>query len=214
MIVERVARPPGPTGQRANVASESTRGRERVPEVDGEAGTVELRGVTKRFGDVVAVDDVDLSIGAGEFFSLLGPSGSGKTTVLRMIAGFELPTRRHRRCSVAATSRPARRTTATSTRCSRTTPCSRTSRSRENVEYGMKVKRRRPRPSAAAGSLEMLDVVRLGCVRRSSSGPAERRPAPARRPRPGPRQPTPACCCSTSRSAPSTSSCARRCRSS
>ena len=39
----------------------------------------------------MAVDDVDLSIGAGEFFSLLGPSGSGKTTVLRMIAGFELP---------------------------------------------------------------------------------------------------------------------------
>jgi len=41
---------------------------------------------------VVAVDDVDLEIGEGEFFSLLGPSGSGKTTVLRMIAGFELPT--------------------------------------------------------------------------------------------------------------------------
>ncbi len=41
---------------------------------------------------VVAVDDVDLEIGQGEFFSLLGPSGSGKTTVLRMIAGFELPT--------------------------------------------------------------------------------------------------------------------------
>ena len=46
----------------------------------------------KAFGDVVAVDDVDLEIGDGEFFSLLGPSGSGKTTVLRMIAGFEVPT--------------------------------------------------------------------------------------------------------------------------
>ena len=42
--------------------------------------------------DVIAVDDVDLEIGEGEFFSLLGPSGSGKTTVLRMIAGFEMPT--------------------------------------------------------------------------------------------------------------------------
>ena len=45
------------------------------------------------FGEVVAVDDVDLEIVEGEFFSLLGPSGSGKTTVLRMIAGFELPSR-------------------------------------------------------------------------------------------------------------------------
>ena len=41
---------------------------------------------------VVAVDDVDLEVRAGEFFSMLGPSGSGKTTVLRMIAGFEEPT--------------------------------------------------------------------------------------------------------------------------
>jgi putative spermidine/putrescine transport system ATP-binding protein len=47
--------------------------------------------VTKRFGDVTAVDDIDLDIAEGEFFSMLGPSGSGKTTMLRMIAGFELP---------------------------------------------------------------------------------------------------------------------------
>jgi len=46
----------------------------------------------KSFGEVVAVDDIDLEIHEGEFFSLLGPSGSGKTTVLRMIAGFEPPT--------------------------------------------------------------------------------------------------------------------------
>lgn len=52
---------------------------------------VSLRGVTRRFGQVTAVDDVDLDIRDGEFFSMLGPSGSGKTTVLRMIAGFEIP---------------------------------------------------------------------------------------------------------------------------
>ncbi|MGI8434314.1 MAG: ABC transporter ATP-binding protein, partial [Nocardioidaceae bacterium] len=52
---------------------------------------VSLRGVTRRFGDVTAVDSVDLDIGEGEFFAMLGPSGSGKTTVLRMIAGFETP---------------------------------------------------------------------------------------------------------------------------
>jgi putative spermidine/putrescine transport system ATP-binding protein len=52
---------------------------------------VSLRGVTRAFGSVVAVDGVDLDIRDGEFFSMLGPSGSGKTTVLRMIAGFEAP---------------------------------------------------------------------------------------------------------------------------
>jgi putative spermidine/putrescine transport system ATP-binding protein len=53
---------------------------------------VSLRSVTKRFGEVTAVDGIDLDVAEGEFFSMLGPSGSGKTTMLRMIAGFELPT--------------------------------------------------------------------------------------------------------------------------
>jgi putative spermidine/putrescine transport system ATP-binding protein len=48
-------------------------------------------GLTKRFGDVAAVDGVDLEIRRGEFFTMLGPSGSGKTTTLRLIAGFERP---------------------------------------------------------------------------------------------------------------------------
>src|SRR4030065_88176 len=48
--------------------------------------------VSRHFGDVKAVDLVDLEVQDGEFFSLLGPSGSGKTTCLRMIAGFEEPT--------------------------------------------------------------------------------------------------------------------------
>ena len=52
---------------------------------------LELVNVTKRFGDVVAVDDITLRVEQGEFFSLLGPSGCGKTTTLRMIAGFEEP---------------------------------------------------------------------------------------------------------------------------
>jgi ABC-type Fe3+/spermidine/putrescine transport system ATPase subunit len=53
---------------------------------------VELVHLTKRFGDVVAVNDVSLKIEDGEFFSLLGPSGGGKTTTLRVIAGLETVT--------------------------------------------------------------------------------------------------------------------------
>ncbi|NIR86833.1 ABC transporter ATP-binding protein, partial [Candidatus Bathyarchaeota archaeon] len=53
---------------------------------------VELKNVTKKFEDVVAVDNVSFKVGKGEFFSLLGPSGCGKTTTLRMISGFEKPT--------------------------------------------------------------------------------------------------------------------------
>jgi putative spermidine/putrescine transport system ATP-binding protein len=52
---------------------------------------VMLRGIRKTYGDVVAVDSIDLEIARGEFFTMLGPSGSGKTTTLRVIAGFERP---------------------------------------------------------------------------------------------------------------------------
>jgi putative spermidine/putrescine transport system ATP-binding protein len=68
--------------------AESEPAAQRMPaaEID-----VRLSGIRKTYGDVVAVDHVDLEIAAGEFFTLLGPSGSGKTTTLRLIAGFERP---------------------------------------------------------------------------------------------------------------------------
>ena len=52
---------------------------------------LEIRNVTRRFGDFAAVNEVSINIEAGEFFTLLGPSGCGKTTLLRMIAGFDVP---------------------------------------------------------------------------------------------------------------------------
>jgi putative spermidine/putrescine transport system ATP-binding protein len=64
-----------------------------VAEREAATGGVRLSDLTKHFGKVTAVDGVDLDIHEGEFFSMLGPSGSGKTTVLRLVAGFEKPTR-------------------------------------------------------------------------------------------------------------------------
>jgi spermidine/putrescine transport system ATP-binding protein len=71
-------------------AAESVPGQAEAPA--GTEPTVRLERVSKHFGDLVAVRDLDLDIGRGEFFTLLGPSGCGKTTTLRMVAGFEQPT--------------------------------------------------------------------------------------------------------------------------
>ena len=70
----------------------STAAATRPATAPGSHPDVELIGVTKRFGEVTAVDRMNLAIPAGSFTSLLGPSGCGKTTTLRMIAGFEQPT--------------------------------------------------------------------------------------------------------------------------
>ena len=82
-------------GQRGSTAGR--RGTDEPPDTDAdsvtradvEGGTVELSGLTKRFGETLAVDAVDLSVAPGELLVLLGPSGCGKTTTLRMVAGLE-----------------------------------------------------------------------------------------------------------------------------
>ena len=172
---------------------------------------IELVHLRKEFGDVVAVDDVDLTIGQGEFFSMLGPSGSGKTTVLRMIAGFEVPTAGAVLLGGREVSHLAAydRDVNTVFQDYALFPHMDV---RENVEYGLRVKRvgkaeRRRRALEALASVRLQDLA----ARRPASSPAAsasgwRWPA---RSSTGPR-----CCSSTSRSAPSTSSCARRCRSS
>ncbi|MEO5854370.1 MAG: ABC transporter ATP-binding protein [Nocardioides sp.] len=128
---------------------------------------VRLEALTKRFGSVTAVDDLDLEIRDGEFFSMLGPSGSGKTTVLRMIAGFEEPT--------------SGRVFLGGDDVTRTPPFARDVNTvfqdyalfphmdvLTNVEYGLRVKRV-PRAERRERALRALDTVRLG-------GYADRRP--------------------------------------
>ena len=74
------------------MSREQTRGPEAATGADAPGDPdIRLRGLVKRFGDVAAVDHVDLDIARGEFFTMLGPSGSGKTTTLRLIAGFDVP---------------------------------------------------------------------------------------------------------------------------
>ena len=124
------------------------------------AADVSVEGCRKTYGDIVAVDDVDLNVGAGEFFTLLGPSGSGKTTTLRMIAGFEQP--------------DAGRITIGGEDITRQPPYARDVNTvfqdyalfphmtvAENVGYGLKVKRvARAERERQVG--EVLEMVRLG----------------------------------------------------
>jgi putative spermidine/putrescine transport system ATP-binding protein len=120
---------------------------------------VSLDGIRKTYGDVVAVDSVDLTVADGEFFTLLGPSGSGKTTTLRVIAGFEQPY--------------AGRVTLGGADITRQPPYARDVNTvfqdyalfphmtvAENVAYGLKVKGV-PRRERAAQVAEVLKMVRL-----------------------------------------------------
>jgi putative spermidine/putrescine transport system ATP-binding protein len=122
--------------------------------------SVRLDGVSKYFGDFIAVDEVDLVVQRGEFFSLLGPSGSGKTTCLRMIAGFERPTRgRVLLDGVDVTARaPYERDVNTVFQDYALFPHMTV---QENVEYGLRVKRV-ARQERRRRATEALALVRLG----------------------------------------------------
>ena len=120
---------------------------------------VRFEGVTKRFGDVTAVDHVDLDVREGEFFSMLGPSGSGKTTCLRMIAGFEEPTEGRVFLGGEDVSRkaPYERDVNTVFQDYALFPHMTVA---ENVEYGLRVKRV-ARTERRERALDALRIVRL-----------------------------------------------------
>jgi len=126
-----------------------------APELD-----VQLVGIRKTYGDVVAVDGIDLDVRRGEFFTMLGPSGSGKTTTLRLIAGFEQPDAGQILLGGEDVARrpPYERDVNTVFQDYALFPHMSVG---ENVEYGLKVKGvgRRARQARAK---EVLDVVRLG----------------------------------------------------
>jgi putative spermidine/putrescine transport system ATP-binding protein len=135
------------------------RERDVAPTAVGPALDVALVSVRKSYGDVVAVDDVDLEVRRGEFFTMLGPSGSGKTTTLRLIAGFERPDSGQILLGGedVAGKPPYARDVNTVFQDYALFPHMTV---RENVEYGLKVKRvgRAHRKTRAQ---QALDVVRL-----------------------------------------------------
>ena len=123
---------------------------------------VSLVAVTKRYGEVTAVDDVSLSIAHGEFVSLLGPSGCGKTTTLRMIAGFIEPTAGE--ITVGGRSQsgvpPHRRDTAMVFQDYALFPHKTIA---QNLAFGLRM-RRRPKPEITAKVDEMLELLGLPAV--------------------------------------------------
>jgi putative spermidine/putrescine transport system ATP-binding protein len=127
---------------------------------DGLTPSIRLIDLAKDFGSVRAVDGVDLEIADGEFFSMLGPSGSGKTTVLRLIAGFEQPTRGSIDLAGKDVTRepPHRRDVNTVFQDYALFPHMSVI---ENVEYGLRVKKV-PRTERRRRAAEALETVRLG----------------------------------------------------
>jgi putative spermidine/putrescine transport system ATP-binding protein len=149
----------GWTGWRRLLATRALPETSPVSSTIAAAVDVRLVGVRKTYGDVVAVDRVDLEVGSGEFFTLLGPSGSGKTTTLRIIAGFERPDAGQVELhgSDVTNRAPYERDVNTVFQDYALFPHMTVA---DNVAYGLRVKRV-PRAERKRRVREILDVVRL-----------------------------------------------------
>jgi spermidine/putrescine transport system ATP-binding protein len=137
--------------------------------MEGNGPSVELIEVTKRFDDLVAVDDLSLDLAAGEFFTLLGPSGCGKTTTLRMIAGFEQPSEGEIRIEGADVAQlpPHRRPTNTVFQSYALFPHLSVA---DNVAFGLKRKRV---PRAETRERVHAELERVGLAREAKRRPAQ-----------------------------------------
>ncbi|MEA2311149.1 MAG: putative spermidine/putrescine transport system ATP-binding protein [Solirubrobacteraceae bacterium] len=142
---------PTPTGEAAATGS------------DAGVADIRLSGLAKRYGDVVAVAGIDLTVHQGEFFTMLGPSGSGKTTTLRLIAGFERPDAGTVELGgVDVTDRPPyARDVNTVFQDYALFPHMTVA---ENVEYGLRIRKvdKAERRRRAAETLEMVQLPQLG----------------------------------------------------
>ena len=170
---------------------------------------VEFRGVTKRFGDVVAVDALSLAIADGEFMVLVGPSGCGKTTALRMVAGLEKPTEGEIVIGdrVVNDDQPGRRDIAMVFQNYALYPHMSVER---NIGFGLR-QRRMPRAADRRAGEGGERPARARRAAAAKAGAALGRPAPAGRDGPGARAPSRRRSCSTSRCPTSTPSCAPSC---
>jgi spermidine/putrescine transport system ATP-binding protein len=179
---------------------------------------VSVRALSKTFGQgdyaITALDSVEVDILENEFFTLLGPSGCGKTTLLRLIAGFELPTRRRDllgRARALPTMPPL--PAPGQYRVSRATRCFRIISVAENVGFGLRML---GKPTSARSNRRRERDARAGPARGlrpdAQAAPAFGRPAAARGAGPRAWRRRPRCCCSMSRSQRLISSCARTCR--
>ena len=139
-------------------AAQATQG-DQAPTDEAARGAVVLSGITKYYGDQIAVDDLSLTVQPGEFISLLGPSGCGKTTTLRMIAGFEQPDAGDIRISGASVlgQPPYRRNVNTVFQAYALFPHMTVA---ENVAYGLQ-QRKTPKAEIRARVAEALDLVQM-----------------------------------------------------
>jgi spermidine/putrescine transport system ATP-binding protein len=129
---------------------------------------ISIRGVTKAFGDVVAVNDISIDIREGEFLTLLGPSGCGKTTTMRMVAGFEEPDAGQilLRGTDMVGIPPNKRHV---NMCFQNYALFPHMDVQQNIEYGLKLKKV-PKEERARQVAEMLEIVRLEGFERRKPG--------------------------------------------